>query len=523
MSREPLVGLAYKRLCLPLLKQLEDPAAAQENCLRRILKRCKNTVFGKQHGFAEIKSIKDFQERVPIGSFDSMKPYIERCGQGEQNVLFPDKILIFLETAGTSGIPKQFPLGEHRVQELTQDFLQRSIFYMVHTGNYDVMDGTALSLISPPNTGRRIGPYDIAYFSGAITDIPLPTNLQLLGGNPRGVPPREVSAIRDYEKKAYLTARYAAEADVRTTIGVTANVVSLLSKLRNQYLDRFLADPELDNKTKNRLRQVSQDGIIDLKELWPDFRVFISGGMSVTHHKRIIYDLLGDDIDIWQTYGANEGSLGVQIYPEKGLFPRINRTFFEFIPDEEEAAQPIPLSEVKQGKPYRILLTNNGGFYRYDLGDLVTFSELDPPIFGEISRKTALVNIVGERMSEELFLRALDSACEKFSTSFVDFALLPEITEKYTRHHLFIEFTQPPSDLEEFTAVVDELLHQATIYYEYQREVGVLSKPVITPVEPGGFEAVLLKQGKDPVQSKIPRLLSPELSRLFPLLKSKHQ
>ena len=245
--------------------------------------------------------------------------------------------------------------------------------------------------------------------------------------------------------------------------------------------------------------------------------------MSVTHHRRIIYDLLGD-IDIWEQYGANEGSVGVQIFPDKGIIPLVHRTFFEFIPDDEEDAQPVPLSDVKRGKPYRLLLTNNGGFYRYDLGDLVTFSELDPPAFGEISRRTALVNITGERMSEELFLRALDKACERFGTSFVDFALLPEVTAQYTRHHLFIEFTRPPIDLDEFIGVVDELLHKATIYYEYQRKVGVLSPPVITLVEPGGFETVLLKLGKDPAQSKVPRLLTPEFSRLFPLFKaSLHQ
>jgi hypothetical protein len=474
-----------------------------------------------------MKSITDFQERVPISNFESMKPYLHRCGQGEPNVLFPDKILVFLETAGTSGIPKQFPLGEHRVQELARDGLMGSVFYVAHTGHYDVMEGAVLSLISPPNTGRKIGEYDVAYFSGAVANLPLPPHLQGLrslqrSSQLRNVPPKEVSAIRDYEKKAYLTARYAATADVRTTIGVTSNVVSLLTKLSTEYLDRFLADPELDGKTKTRLRQVSADGIIDLKQLWPNFRVFLSGGMSVTHHRRIIHNLLGNDIDIWEQYGANEGSVGLQIFPEKGIIPMVHRTFFEFIPDDEEDAPPVPLCDVKRGKPYRLLLTNNGGFYRYDLGDLVTFSQLDPPVFGEISRKTALVNIVGERMSEELFLRALDKACEKFGTSFVDFALLPEVTTQYSRHHLFIEFTQPPSDLDEFTGVVDELLHQATIYYEYQRKVGVLSLPIITLVAPGGFEAVLLKLGKDPAQSKVPRLLTPKLSRLFPQLKSKH-
>lgn len=149
------------------------------------------------------------------------------------------------------------------------------------------------------------------------------------------------------------------------------------------------------------------------------------------------------------------------------------------------------------------------------MGDLVTFAALDPPEFGEITRRKTFVNVTGERVREEMLLRALEHACEQQGTSFVDFALLPEVTTDDTRYQLFVEFTQVPDDLEKFTRDVDSHLRSLGEYYEYFRDSGTLSLPIIIPVKPGGFEVLLLEQGKNPGTSKVPRLLTPELSRLI--------
>ncbi|MFX1475621.1 MAG: GH3 auxin-responsive promoter family protein [Promethearchaeota archaeon] len=523
MSRESLVKLFYEQTCRPALKRLEDPAAAQENCLRKILRRNKGTVYGKQYGFADIKSIEDFQHRVPLTDYDSMDSYISRCKQGEQNVLFPDKILYFLATAGTTGTSKVYPLGWQRVEEVILEGTLMGAFFLVHTGCYEVMDGSVLTLAAPPSTGEKFGEYDVAYFSGAISNLPLPPRLQryqeaIAGLGSRRVPPREVDRVLDWGEKFYQTARHAVAADIRFTSAVTANMVALLLKIHSEYYDRLLADPELGNGTKNELRRISQDGIIDLRKLWPNFCVFGSGGMSVTQHRRIIKDLLGD-CHIWESYSATEASIGIQVYPDKGIFPLVDFTFLEFIPEEEKDAEPVPLRDVKLHTPYRVIVTNNGGFYRFDIGDFVTFSALDPPVFGDISRRTALVNVVGERVSEEMLLRALEEACEQQGLTFVDFSLFPEVTAAVIRYHLFVEFTQPPDDIDEFVSVVDTHLRSNGLYYNSQRQNGVLSPPILIPVKPGGFEAVLQQLGKVPGQGKVPRLLSLELSRMIPRLK----
>jgi hypothetical protein len=515
--------LAYQRFCKPFLKRLEDPASAQEECLRKVLNRCKDTLFGKQHRFSDIKSIEAFQQTVPLSNFDRLQPYFLRCMRGEQNVLFPERILLFAVTAGTSGTAKYIPLGERRVEEVFLEGIIGSLFFLVHTGHYDIMDGAGLVLRPGSRLKQKIGEFEVAHFSGAISSFPLPGRLQTLqsfqiDAGDRVIPPQEVVELDDWDQKMYLTARYAVAADIRMVGGVTSKSVGLLITTRNEYLSRLLADPELDEKTKAKLRKVSVDGVIDLQELWPNIRAVITGGISITPYRRIIQDLLGD-VTIWESYAANEATMGFQIFPDKGLIPVVTHTFFEFIPENEMDAEPILLCDVKRDTPYRVFVTNTGGFYRYDLGDIVTFSELNPPVFGEISRRSALVDIAQERLSEALFLRVLDRACAQFGTSFMDFAILPEMTSKDVRHILFIEFTNPPDDLEDFTDVVDRRLQAASLTYYTKRKQRALSRPVIIMVQSGGFDSMIRKMGRDPVQGKVTRLLTPELSRLIPRLK----
>ncbi|MFX1564265.1 MAG: GH3 auxin-responsive promoter family protein, partial [Promethearchaeota archaeon] len=98
------------------------------------------------------------------------------------------------------------------------------------------------------------------------------------------------------------------------------------------------------------------------------------------------------------------------------------------------------------------------------------------------------------------------------------FALLPEVTPDIIRYKLYIEFNKPPDDLEAFTAFIDERLGLANMTYAAQRQANVLSLPVIIPVKPGGFEIMLQHREKVLGQTKVPRLLTQEISRMIPIL-----
>jgi len=506
----------YKRFSVPYLKLLEDPVGAQEVTLKNILNRAKGTVYGKDHNFSNIKSIDDYQQSVPLADYDLMQPYVARTIQGEQNVLFPDPIACFLITSGTTGNPKLYPFGEYRIEETMLMLIRGAAIYVVHNNRFDILEGKRLTFPAPALTGQKVGGYDVAFFSGALAVAPIPPQLSKFQFEPRRVPPREVDNILDWNKKFYLAARYSVAADVRSAVGVTSNLVSLLRKISSSFLDSLLSDPELDSKTKDKLRKASHDGVINLREIWPNFRAIFHSGVSITPFRRIIQDLLGD-VDLWEAYMATEATLGGQIYIDKDMMPVLDKTFFEFIPEDKEA-DPIPLSDVKTGIHYKVIITTFGGFYRYDIGDVVEFTGTSPYTFRVIGRKNSIVNLAGERMAEELFLRTLERACKRFNTSFIDFALLPEVTPDIIRYKIFIEFTQVPEDLDEFTDFVDERLGLANITYAAQRQANVILKPVLVPVKLGGFEIMLKQREKVLGQTKVPRLLTPEISQMIPIL-----
>ena len=50
----------------------QDAVAEQERVLLRLVGKAKNTRFGRDHGFADIRSVADFQARVPLRRFDDM-------------------------------------------------------------------------------------------------------------------------------------------------------------------------------------------------------------------------------------------------------------------------------------------------------------------------------------------------------------------------------------------------------------------------------------------------------------------
>jgi hypothetical protein len=516
MSQAAILKAIYKRFAEPYLKLYEDPVGAQEKTLQNILKRNEGTVYGKDHNFTNIKSVDEYQRSVPLVNYDLMQPYIARTMQGEQNILFPEPIACFLMTSGTTGNPKLYPFGEYRVEETMLMLIRGAAIFVVHNNRFDILEGKRLTFPAPALTGQKVGNYDVAFFSGALTVAPIPPQLSKFSFEPRRVPPKEVDNELDWNKKFYLAARYAVAADVRSAVGVTSNLISLLRKISTGFLDRLLSDSELDSTIKGRLREAAHDSIINLRELWPNFRVIFHSGVSITPFRRIIQDLLGD-IDLWEGYMATEATLGGQLYIDKGMMPILDKIFFEFISDEKDA-KPIPLSDVKVGIPYKVVITTFGGFYRYDIGDVVEFTGISPYTFRVIGRRNSIVNLAGERMSEELFLRTLERACKRFDIGFIDFALLPEVTADIFRYKIYVEFTQLPDDLDEFTAFVDERLGLANMIYAAQRQANVLSSPILIPVKPGGFEIMLQKREKVLGQTKVPRLLTSEISRMIPIL-----
>ena len=97
---------------------MKYPHEVQEEWLHNLVDTAKNTEWGKKYGYADIKSSDEFKNRVPIQTYDTLKPYIERMLAGEQAVLWPSEIKWFAKSSGTTNDRSKFiPVSEESLEE----------------------------------------------------------------------------------------------------------------------------------------------------------------------------------------------------------------------------------------------------------------------------------------------------------------------------------------------------------------------------------------------------------------------
>ena len=106
----------YERLGCEALERLEmstkNADTAQTKFLLDWLNENKNTEFGKRYSFAQIKSVREYQKRVPLSNYEDYARDIERIIDGEENILTARDIVYFCISSGTVGDEKYIPLTE---------------------------------------------------------------------------------------------------------------------------------------------------------------------------------------------------------------------------------------------------------------------------------------------------------------------------------------------------------------------------------------------------------------------------
>lgn len=186
--------------------------------------------------------------------------------------------------------------------------------------------------------------------------------------------------------------------------------------------------------------------------------------------------------------------------------------FYEFIPMNEfdgESSKAIPLSEVKLNQNYALVITTNGGLWRYLIGDTVKFTSLDPYRIRISGRTKHFINVFGEELIIENAEEALNQACLKTNAEVTDFTVAPIFMkgEESGGHEWMIEFKRHPECLNYFTELLDNALKSINSDYEAKRYNNMALKiPKINVARENLFYDWLKTQGKLGGQHKIPRL-----------------
>jgi hypothetical protein len=463
-----------------------DPLAVQDQALRNLVERARRTVWGREHGYADIRGIADYQRRAPITTYLDMRPLIERAIRGEPDVLWPGRTPRYCKTSGTTAGDKYIPVTREAYRAHRRGGLDTLALALRRVGGFERLDGPMLFLGGSSRT-EPIGRHaEVGDLSGLVVKR-LPRWI-------RGhySPGPEIAGIPGWEERLTATAWLARHQDLRLISGMPSWMLVLFDRVRALVGDRELA----------------------LGRLWPGLSIFVHGGVRMDPYRSVFEAAIDRPIHYLEVYPASEGFVAIQVAAaDPGLTLMLDYgIFYEFVPSSE-LSRPSPrrltIADVRLGESYAILLTTPAGLWSYALGDTVRFVSLSPPQLVITGRTRHFVNAFGENVIVEEVERAAAEACLRSGAELVEFTVAPAYPDgpgRPARHDWAVEFRTAPSSLAGFAWALDEALRALNTDYRTKRagDVGMAS-PRVIPVPPGSFHRWLRSRGQLGDQHKVPR------------------
>jgi hypothetical protein len=485
-----LLSPAISRLARMRLWGVENwitfPVASQRNVLQHLITQAQYTEFGRKYSFSRLFTVRDFKKRIPIHEYQDLKPYIERMMKGEENILWNTPINWFAKSSGTTSDKSKFiPISEESLKDIhfkaSKDLLTN---YYKNFPDSDLLTGKSLVVG---------GSHQVNYLQeniqyGDLSAV-LMQNTPFWGQWIR-TPELSIALLDEWESKIEKIAQSTINENVTSLAGVPTWTILLIKRI-------------LDISGKQTL-----------KEVWPNLELYMHGGVSFTPYREQLDRLIGAPINYLETYNASEGFFAAQMKPadEGMLLFTDHGIFYEFMPAEEYKKpnpKTIGLKQVELNKNYAMVISTNGGLWRYLLGDTVQFTSLRPFKIKVTGRLKHYMNAFGEEIIVDNADKAIAIASAKTGTIVNDYTAAPVyFTEKNNgAHEWLIEFENPPQELKQFAFELDEALKLVNSDYEAKRYKNIaLRAPILHSLKMGTFNNWLRSKGKLGGQHKVPRL-----------------
>lgn len=466
---------------------MKYPHEVQREWFTRLIESGRETEFGEKHGFAGIENFSDFIRNVPVQTYDSLKPWIERTRRGEQHLLWPTEVKWFAKSSGTTNDKsKLIPVTEESLHDC--HFRAGKDMITIYCSNYpehQLFTGKNLALGGSHHTDES-GTNET--YQGDVSAIVI-QNLPMWADMFRA-PNVDIALMSEWNEKLERIAETTIDENVVSLAGVPSWMIVVLRKV------------------------LAMTGKKSIREVWPNLEIYFHGGVSLNPYRTQLKELLGKDINYLELYNASEGFFGMQDLKDSNdlLLMLDYGIFYEFIPQEDwesDSPRTLQLHEVRTGQPYAVLITTTGGLWRYALGDTIEFTSENPYRFRITGRTKSFINVFGEELMEGNAEKALQITCDKTGAVINEYTAAAVFSEdkKQARHEWAIEFIHPPADFHYFAEVLDNTLKTLNSDYEAKRYGNHILLPLkIHPVKQGVFQQWFRSKGKQGGQFKIPRL-----------------
>ncbi|MAM17702.1 MAG: GH3 auxin-responsive promoter family protein [Bacteroidota bacterium] len=463
-------------------KWAQDPFQTQQKVFENLISEAAQTEFGKDHDFASISKMEDFQQKVPIRDYEQLKPYVEKMVAGEENILWPGKPLYYAKTSGTTSGAKYIPLTKESMPHHIEAARNAILCYIAETGNSKFVDGKMIFLQGSPELDEKNG-VKLGRLSGIVAHY-VPGYLQK-----NRMPSWETNCIADWEEKV--------DAIVEETKGENMSVISGIPSWVQMYFEKLI------EKTGQKVG-----------DLFPNFDLFIYGGVNYEPYRAKFENLIGRKVPSIELYPASEGFFAFQDkQQEKGMLLQLNSgIFYEFVDASEffdENPKRLQLHEVEKGVNYVMIISSNAGLWAYDLGDTIQFTCLKPFRVIVSGRIKHYISAFGEHVIGKEVEQAMQEALRETGARISEFTVAPQINPQESElpyHEWFVDFEEEPDDLNKFAEIIDKSLQQQNSYYFDLIEGNILQRLKITRVQQNAFQDYMKSVGKLGGQNKLPRL-----------------
>jgi hypothetical protein len=466
---------------------MNHPHDVQHKLFDYLISMARHTEWGKKYGYSDIDSLEKFKQQVPISTYEQFYPYIDRMLHGEQNLLWPSKVKWFAKSSGTTNARSKFiPVTDESLEEchykagkdLISMYVNRNPESKLFAGKTIGVGGTyQRSEINPK------------MYYGDVSAV-IMKNLPIWAEYMRA-PGIDIALMDNWEEKIEKMARLTLNEPITNISGVPTWTIVLL--------ERILAITGKEN----------------ICEVWPDIEVFTHGAVAFDPYRETFKKLIPkEDMHYIELYNASEGFFGMQDteIPNEMLLMLDYGVFYEFIPSGEfdsENPKTIGLDEVEIGQNYALVISTNGGLWRYKIGDTIRFTSTSPYRFKITGRTKHFINAFGEEVIIENAEVAITEACKQTGAEIVNFTVAPIYLEagKKGGHQWLIEFEKQPVDIGQFNRILDQKLRDVNSDYDAKRAHDLaLVKPEIVILPQSTFYQWMKQRGKLGGQHKVPRL-----------------
>jgi hypothetical protein len=518
-----LISFTTRQSAKRFEKATQDPVGVQTQKLLGMVQKNADTEYGRRYGFSSIKAIKDYQQQVPVITYEDIKADMEKVVSGAKKVFTAEDPVMFAQTSGTTGDPKYVPVTptcrgrEHSDQ-------MRTWTYHALKSHPDLFAGKVVTLVSPAIEGHTPSGIPFGSTSGHIYK-----NMPSFVRRAYSIP-YNTFEIADYGAKYYAVMRISLEHDVRFLATANPSTVLKMCEKANEHSEEIIKDihdgtlsrsftlepqiriilektmrPNPDRSRELQDARSRRSGVLKPVDYWPDLSLIgCWKGGTVGHYLEKFPEWFSPEgtrevpVRDWG-YLSSEARCSVPLSDEgsEGALT-IATNFFEFVEvedleskrDDSSSWYFLSVGELEKGKEYYIFVTTTGGLYRYDINDVIKivghYNQTPQIVF--LRKGRGMTNITGEKVSVNQIITAFQNASQE--TGAIPDHFKAEADPMNSRYIFRVEFAaRVDSETQKtFLKGLDSHLKVINIEYKTKRDSQRLKAPVLHVMKEGWYE-----------------------------------